>query len=105
MSIALSGVCHTLQLLHDGVALLKVLCIFDNIIGIVWLHVFGLALRELPIRIPPFPGEVGDANGKPNPGKGSEDDLVVLDMHPLLVIQAKGPQVRVNEEAQSGLQL
>ena len=53
----------------------------------------------------PFPGVVRDANSKPNPGKGSEDDLAVLDMRPLLAIQAEGPQVTVNEEVQLGLQL
>ena len=48
---------------------------------------------------------VGDANGEPDPGKGSKDDPAVLNMHPLLVIQAKGSQVTVNEEVQSGLWL
>ena len=91
--------------LHDGVALLKVLCIFDNIIGVAWLHVLGLALRGLPVRVPPFAGMVRDANSEPNPGEGSENDPAVLDVCPLLVIQAKGPQVTVNEEVQSGLQL
>ena len=91
--------------LHDGVALLEVLCVFDNVIGIAWLHVFGLASRGFPVGIPPFPGMVRDANSEPNPGKGSEDAPAVLDMCPLLAIQAKGPQVTVNEEVQSGLQL
>ena len=84
--------------LHDGVALLEVLRIFDNIVGIVSLRVFGLASRGLPIGIPPFPGMVRDAKGKPNPGKGDEDDPAVLDMCPLLAIQATGPQVTVYEE-------
>ena len=91
--------------LHDGVALLKVLCVFDNIIGIVWLCVLDLVLRGLPVRVLPFPGMVRDANGKPNPGKGSENDLAVLDVCPLLALQVKGPQVTVNEEVQSGLWL
>ena len=91
--------------LHDGVALLKVLCIFDNVIGIEWLRVFGLALRWLPVGVPPFPGMVGDANGKPDPGKGGEDDPAVLNMHPFLAIQVEGPQVTVNEEVQLGLWL
>ena len=92
-------------ILHDGVALLEVLCIFDNVISIAWLSVFGLAFGGLSVGIPPFPGMVRDANGEPDPGKGDEDDLAVLDMHPLLAIQAEGPQVTVNEEVQSGLQL
>ena len=91
--------------LHDGVALLEVLFIFDNIIGITWLRVFGLALRWFTIGVLPFPGMVRDANDKPGPGKGAEDDPAVLDMHPLLAIQAEGPQVTVNEEVQSGLRL
>ena len=48
---------------------------------------------------------VGDANGEPDPGKGNEDDPVVLDMCPFLAIQVKGPQVTVNKEVQSGLRL
>ena len=48
---------------------------------------------------------VGDTNGEPSPGKGAENNLVVLDVHPLLAIQAKGPQVTVDEEVQLGLQL
>ena len=48
---------------------------------------------------------VGDANSEPNPGKGAEDDLAVLNVCPFLVIQVEGPQVTVNEEVQSGLQL
>ena len=91
--------------LHDGVALLKVPCIFDNVIGIVWLCVLGLSSRGLPIRVPPFPGMVRDTNGKPDPGKGADDDLAVLDVYPFLAIQAEGPQITVNEEVQSGLQL
>ena len=91
--------------LHDGVAILKVICIFDNVVGIVWLRVLGLASRGLPVRVLPFPGMVRDANGEPNPGEGSENDLAVLDVCPLLVIQVKGQQVTVNEEVQSGLWL
>ena len=48
---------------------------------------------------------VGDDNSKPDPGKGGKDDPAVLDMHPLLVIQAEGPQITVNKEVQLGLQL
>ena len=91
--------------LHDGVALLKVLCIFGNVIGVARLCVFGLASVGLSVRIPPFPGAVRDANGETDPGKGSEDDLAVLDMCPLLVIQVEGPQVTVNEEVQLNLRL
>ena len=91
--------------LHDGVALLRVPCVFDNIIGIVWLHVLGLASRGLPVGVLPFPGMVGDANSEPDPGKGAEDDLAVLDVCPFLVIQAEGPQITVNEEVQLSLQL
>ena len=91
--------------LHDGVALLEVLCVFDNVIGVAWLCVFGLVSRWLPVRVPPFPGMVRDANGEPDPGKGGEDDPVVLDMHPFLAIQVEGPEITVNEEVQSGLQL
>ena len=71
----------------------------------MWLHVLGLALGGLSVGIPPFAGTVGDANGKPGLGKGAENDPAVLDVHPLLVIQAEGPQVTVDEEVQSGLQL
>ena len=46
---------------------------------------------------------VRDANGEPDPGKGAEDDLVMLDVCPLLVIQVEGPQITVNEEVQLGL--
>ena len=48
---------------------------------------------------------VRDTNGKPNQGKGGEDDPAVLDMRPLLTIQVEGPQIAVNEEVQLGLQL
>ena len=48
---------------------------------------------------------VGDANGEPDPGKGGKDDPAVLDMHHFLAIQVEGPQITVNEEVQSGLQL
>ena len=91
--------------LHDGVAFLEVLCILDNVVGIVWLHVLGPASRGLPVRVLPFPRMVRDANGKPGPGKGAEDDPAVLDVHPLLIVQAEGLQVTGNEEVQSGLQL
>ena len=74
-------------------------------IGIVWLRVLGLASRGFSVRIPPFPGMVRDANGKPDPGKGGEVDMAVLDICPFLVIQAEGPQITVNEEVQLGLRL
>ena len=45
---------------------------------------------------------VEDADNKPDPGKGAEDDPAVLNVHPFLVIQAEGPQITVNEEVQSG---
>ena len=61
--------------------------------------------RGLCIGVPPFPGMVSDANGKPDPGKGGKNDPTVLDMHPLLAIQVEGPQITVNEEVQSGLWL
>ena len=92
-------------ILHDGVALLKVLCIFNNIVGIAWLCVFGLALGGLSVGIPPLPSLVRDANGESDPGKGSKDDSAVLNMCPLLAIKAEGPQVTVNEEVQLDLQL
>ena len=92
--------------LHGGVALLEVPCVFDvNVVGIVWLRVLGLVSRGLPVGVLPFPGMVGDANSKPNPGKGAEDDPAVLDVCPFLAIQVEGPQVTVNEEVQSGLRL
>ena len=91
--------------LHDGVALLKVLGIFDDIIGIVWLRILGLASRGLPVGVPPFPGMVVDANSKPSPGKGAEDDPAVLDVHPLLAVQVESPQVAIYEEVQMGLWL
>ena len=62
-------------------------------------------LRGLPIRVLPFPGMVRDAKGKPDPGKGAEDDPVVLDVHCFLAIQVEGPQITVNEEVQLGLQM
>ena len=48
---------------------------------------------------------VGDTNGEPGPGKGAENNPVVLDVHPLLVVQEEGPQITVDEEVQLGLQL
>ena len=48
---------------------------------------------------------VGDIKYKPSPGKGAEDHLVVLDVRPVLAVQAESPQVIVNEEVQSGLWL
>ena len=67
-------------ILHDGVALLKVLCIFDDIVAIIWLCVFGLVSGGLSIRILPLPSLVRDANGKSDPSKESKDDLAVLNM-------------------------
>ena len=90
---------------HDSIALLELLCILDNVIGIMRLHVLGLALGGLSVRVLPFPGMVGDANSKPGPGKGAENNPAVLDVHPLLAIQVEGPQVTVDEEVQLGLQL
>ena len=91
--------------LHDSVALLELLCIIDNVVGIAQLRVLGLALRGVPVWVPPFPGMVRDTNGKPNPGKGAENNPAVLDVCPLLAIQVEGPQVTVDEEVQPGLQL
>ena len=42
---------------------------------------------------------VRDAHSKTDPSKGGEDNLAVLDMHPLLAIQAEGPHVTVNERS------
>ena len=91
--------------LHDSVALLKLLCILDDIVGITQLRVLGPASGGFSIGVLPFPGMVRDANGKPGPGKGAENNPLVLDVHPLLAIQVEGPQVTVDEEVQLGLQL
>ena len=91
--------------LHDSVALLKLLCILDDIIGIMQLCVLGPALGGFSVGVSPFPGMVGDANSKPGPGKGAENDLAVLDVCPLLMVQVEGPQVTVDEEVQPSLQL
>ena len=72
--------------LHYGLATFEVPHIFGDVIGVAWLCVFGLVSRGLPVRVLPFPGTVRDANGEPNPGKGGEDDQVVLNMCPLLAI-------------------
>ena len=69
------------------------------------LHVLGLASRGLPVGVLPFPGMIRDANGKPNAGKGAVNNPAVLDVCPLLAIQAEGPQVTVDEEVQSGQRL
>ena len=53
----------------------------------------------------PFPGTVRDANGEPGPGKGAENNPVVLDVHPLLMVQVESPQVTVDEKVQPGLWL
>ena len=90
--------------LHDGVALLELLCVLDNIIGIARLHVLGPALGEFSLWVLPFPGMVRDTNGKPSPGKGAENNLAVLDVHPLLKVQVESLQVTV-DEVQPGLQL
>ena len=91
--------------LHDSVALLKLLGILDDVVGIMRLHVLTPAFGGFSVGVPPFPGMVRDANSKPGPGKGAENDPVVLDVHPLLMIQVEGPQVTVNEEVQLVLQL
>ena len=91
--------------LHDGVALLELPCILDDVIGVVQLRVLGPVLGRLSFGVPPFPGMVRDANGKPGPGKGAENNPVVLDVCPLLMVQAKSPQVTVDEEVQPGLWL
>ena len=91
--------------LHDGVALLEVFCLFDNIVCIAWFCIFGIALGGLSVRILPLPSPVRDANGESDPGKGSKDHSAVLNMRPFLAIQVEGPQVTVNEQVQSGLQL
>ena len=91
--------------LHDGVALLELLCILDDVVGIVWFCVLDPAPGGFSLRVLPFPGMVGDTNGKPGPGKGAENNPVVLDVHPLLTVQVESPQVTVNEEVQPGLRL
>ena len=91
--------------LHDGVALLELLCVLDNIVGIAWFRVLGPVLGGFSLGVPPFPGTVGDANSKPSPGKGAENNLAVLDVRPLLTVQAESPQVTVDEEVQLGLWL
>ena len=91
--------------LHDGVALLKLLCILDNVVGIARLRVLGPVLGGFSLGVLPFPGTVGDANGEPGPGKGAENNPAVLDVHPLLTVQVESPQVTVDEEVQLGLRL
>ena len=91
--------------LHDGVALFELLDILDNVIGIAQLCVLGPAPGGFSLGVPPFPGMVGDTNGKPGPGKGAENNPAVLDVCPLLTVQAESPQVTVDEEVQPGLQL
>ena len=91
--------------LHDGIALLQLLCILDNVIGIARFRVLGPVPGGFSLRVLPFPGMVRDTNGKPSPGKGAENNLAVLDVCPLLMVQAESPQVTVNEEVQLGLQL
>ena len=91
--------------LHDGVPLLKLLCILDNVVGIMRLCVLGPASRGLPVGIPPFPGMVRDTNNEPGRCKGAENNPAVLDVCPLLAVQAEGPQITVYEEVQLGLHL
>ena len=91
--------------LHDGVALLELLCILDNIVGVARLRVLGPALGGFSLGVPPFPGMVGDTNSEPSPGKGAEDNPALLDVHPLLTVQAESPQVTVDEEVQPSLRL
>ena len=69
------------------------------------LRVLGPVPGRLPIRVLPFPGMVRDANGKPDLSKGAENNPVVLNVCPLLTVQAESPQVTVNEEVQPGLWL
>ena len=90
---------------HDSVALLELLCILDNVVGIMQLCVLGPASGGFSVRVLPFPGMVGDANSEPGPGKGAENNPAVFDVCPLLVVQVEGPQVTVDEEVQLGLQL
>ena len=82
--------------LHYGVALVKLSGILDDVIGIVWLCVLGPVPGRLSLRVLPFPGMVGDANGEPGSGKGAENNPAVLDVCPLLMVQAESPQVTVN---------
>ena len=91
--------------LHYGVALVELSGILDNVVGIAWLHVLGPVLVRLSLGVLPFPGTVGDTNGEPGPGKGAENNLAVLDVCPLLTVQAESPQGTVDEEVQPGLQL
>ena len=71
----------------------------------MWLHVLGPVPGGFSLGVPPFPGTVGDTNSEPGPGKGAENNPVVLDVHPLLMVQVESPQVTVDEEVQPGLQL
>ena len=91
--------------LHYGVALVELPGILDNIVGIAQLHVLGPAPGRLPLRVPPFPGMVRDANGRPSPSKGAENNPAVLNVHPLLMVQVESLQVTVNEEVKPGLWL
>ena len=91
--------------LHYGVALLELLCVLDNVVGVAWFHILGPVSGGFSLRVLPFPGMVGDANSEPSPGKGAENILAVLDVCPLLMVQVESPQVTVNEMVQLGLQL
>ena len=91
--------------LHYGVALLKLLCVLDDVVGIARFRVLGPASGGFSLGVPPFPGMVRDANSEPGPGKGAENNLAVLDVRPLLTVQAESPQVTVDEEVQPGLRL
>ena len=91
--------------LHYGAAALEVLGVLNNVICILRLHIFGSSLGGLSIWIPSLPSLVGDTYGESTPGKGGEDDLVVLNVCSGLLIQAEGPQVTINDEIQLGLRL
>ena len=91
--------------LHGSVALLELLCILDDVVGVTRLRVLGPVSGGFSLGVLPFPGMVGDANSKPGPGKGVENDPAVLDVHPVLTVPVEGPQVTVDEEVQPGLRL
>ena len=48
---------------------------------------------------------VGDTNSEPRTGKEAENNPAVLDVRPLLTVQAESPQVTFDEEVQLGLRL
>ena len=55
--------------LHDGVALLEVLCVFDNVVCIAWLCVLGPVSRGFAIGVLPFPGMVEIPMANPTQAK------------------------------------